>query len=131
MSALLPLFFSSPIEIGGLDLDPPKIGYIIGAYGATSAIFQALFSARIIRRFGAGKTFLMSRFILIPIFLLFPTINTVAVTFGKRSPLVWALTILLISCSIFFDMGYGKEFLDDIPQFYSDSFCLLVYCPKA
>jgi len=96
-----------PIEVGGLDLDPPKIGYIIGAYGAASVIFQALFFARIVRYFGAGKAFLNSMSTLVPIILLFPTINTAAVAFGTQSPLVWALIATLICCMIFFDFGYG------------------------
>lgn len=105
--ALLPLFCAMPLEIGGLDLDPPKIGYIIGSYGAASAIFQLMFFSRIVHYLGAGKSFVMSMSTLIPIFLLFPVINTAAVAFGMQSPLVWALIAILISCAIVSDMSYG------------------------
>ena len=116
--ALLPLFLAMPLEIGGPDFDPPQIGYIIGSYGAASAIFQLVFFSRIVRHFGAGKAFVMSMSTLIPIFLIFPAINTAAIAFGKQSPLVWVLITILISCAIIFDMGYGESWL----RIFSSSF---------
>ena len=42
LSALFPLFLAMPLEIGGLDLDPAKIGYITGLTGLAGAIFLPL-----------------------------------------------------------------------------------------
>ena len=52
VSAMLPLFFHMPVSMGGLDLDPAAIGYLMGMYGAGTGLFQLLFFARIVRRYG-------------------------------------------------------------------------------
>lgn len=109
VSALLPLFLAMPLEIGGLDLDPPIIGYIIGSYGAASAIFQALYFPRMVRYFGERKVFLAAISTFFPVFLLLPLINTVALTFGKQSPAVWILVVFVLACLSFMDTGYGEH----------------------
>ena len=43
VNALLPLFYHMPISMGGLDLDPAAIGYLMGMYGAGTGLFQLLF----------------------------------------------------------------------------------------
>ena len=45
LTALLPLFLAMPLEIGGLNLSPPIIGYIIGSCGSASAIFNSVYFA--------------------------------------------------------------------------------------
>jgi len=110
ISALLPLFLAMPLEIGGLGFDPPKIGYIIGSYGAASAIFQAIYFSRIIRHFGVKKVFVLSMSTLIPIFLSFPAINIAAVAFGRKSPLVWVLILILLSSLALLDIAYGVAY---------------------
>jgi MFS family permease len=46
-----------PIEIGGLGLPPKSIGLILGAYGLTTGLFQVVFFARMIHRFGERHVF--------------------------------------------------------------------------
>jgi len=111
ISALLPLFLAMPLEIGGLNFDPPRIGYIIGSCGAASAIFQAFYFSRIVRYLGARKVFMMSMSTLIPISLSFPLINKAALTFGIQSPVVWTLILILLSCLAFLDLAYGTIFM--------------------
>jgi hypothetical protein len=106
--ALLPLFLAMPLEIGGLDLDPPKIGYIMGSTGAASATFQAFYFSRIVRAFGARKVFIASMSTLIVVFLSLPAINMTALAVGKQSPLVWALILVLLICLAFLDLAYGN-----------------------
>ena len=57
LNALLPLLLAMPFDIGGLDLDPPKIGYSIGSYGAGSAVFQAFYFAHIVRYLDERRIF--------------------------------------------------------------------------
>jgi MFS family permease len=107
VSALLPLFLAMPLQIGGLSFDPPSIGYIIGAYGAAGAIFQAFYFARVVNYFGERKVFIYAISLFIPIFLSFPLINATALRFGNQSAQVWFLIAILLAMLAFYDMAYG------------------------
>jgi len=68
VNALLPLFLAMPLEIGGLNLSPPIIGCIIGSYGAAGAIFQAIYFASIVRRWGERRVFIVAMSTFMPVF---------------------------------------------------------------
>ena len=108
LMALLPLFLAMPLDIGGLDLDPPVIGYIIGPSGLASGIFQALYFPPVVRRFGERKVFIMAISTFLPIFLSLPVINMAAVTLGRQSPVVWLLIFVLLTCMAFSFLGFSK-----------------------
>ncbi|KAJ3514656.1 hypothetical protein NLJ89_g2251 [Agrocybe chaxingu] len=111
LCALLPLFLAMPLDIGGLDFDPPKIGYIMGSYGAGSAIFQAFYFARIVRYFGERTVYIMAISTMVPVFLSFPIINMLAVAYGQQSIQVWAVIVVLLALLAFMDMAYGTIFM--------------------
>ncbi|KAG2034131.1 major facilitator superfamily domain-containing protein [Suillus americanus] len=103
-SLVLPVFYATPIELGGLSLDPPRIGAILAASGAAQVIFQLVFYARLHDRFGAGPLNITGISSSIPIVILFPVINTLARVHGIGLA-VWlcvaiqhALTISLTMC---------------------------------
>ena len=106
-SSLIPLFLAMPLEIGGLKLSPPAIGYIIGSFGILDSIFQALFFSSIVRRWGERNVCIASMSAFIPIFLILPSINFVARTWGQTSLGVWLLLGLLLMMLTLMDMGYG------------------------
>ena len=124
LSALIPLFLAMPLEIGGLDLDPPKIGYIIGLNGLGSAMFQALYFAPIVRYFGERKVFIMAISTFLPIFLSLPMINLAALMLGKQSPVVWLIVLVLLSCQAFLDMAYGRFYINMLIIFLATYFVL-------
>lgn len=107
VNALLPLFFHMPIELGGLDLDPATIGYVMGLYGAGTGLFQILFFAKLVRRFGTRRVFIMSMLSFIPVFMIFPIVSLAAkkwaVSWG-----VWILVTLILFLLFFMDTAYGK-----------------------
>jgi len=107
VNALLPLFLAMPLEIGGLNLSPPTIGYIIGSYGAASAIFQAIYFARILRRWGERTVFIVAMSTFLPVFLLLPIINLVARRWGQLSFGVCLLVGCLLAIIALMDMAYG------------------------
>jgi MFS family permease len=107
VNALLPLFFHMPIVMGGLDLDPVTIGYIMGLYGAGTGAFQFLFFAKLVRRFGTRRVFIMSTATFIPIFLTLPFISLVAKKWGVCTR-VWLLVGWLLFMLFFIDTAYGK-----------------------
>jgi MFS family permease len=96
-----------PLEIGGLNLSPPIIGCIIGSYGAAGAIFQAIFFARIVRRWGERRIFIVAMSTFLPVFLLLPLINFVARRWGQLSFGVCFLVGILLTMIALMDLAYG------------------------
>lgn len=104
-SSILPLFYATPVEFGGLSLDPPRIGAILAASGVAHSAFQLLFYARLHDRFGAGAIHTAGVSSGIPIVLLFPVINVLARVHGMGLA-VWlcvaaqhVLTTSLMMCN--------------------------------
>ncbi|KAJ8588085.1 MFS multidrug-resistance DHA1 sub-family [Rhizopogon salebrosus TDB-379] len=81
-SSILPVFYATPIELGGLSLDPPRIGTILGVSGLALGTFQVLFYARLNARFGTGAMYTTGILSGIPIVILFPVINALARVYG-------------------------------------------------
>ncbi|KIK41060.1 hypothetical protein CY34DRAFT_13312 [Suillus luteus UH-Slu-Lm8-n1] len=103
-STVLPVFYATPIELGGLFLDPPRIGVILAASGVAHGIFQIVFYARLHDYFGARAIHVAGVCSGIPIVILFPVINALARAYGIGLA-VWlfvavqlALTTSLIMC---------------------------------
>lgn len=107
LNALLPLFLAMPLEIGGLNLSPPIIGYMIGSYGAASAIFYVIYFASIVRRWGERRVFIMAMSTFIPVFSLLPLINFVARGWGQLSFGVCILVGILLILIALMDVEYG------------------------
>jgi hypothetical protein len=104
-SSILPLFYATPVEFGGLSLDPPRIGAILAASGVAHSVFQLLFYARLHDRFGAGAIHTAGVSSGIPIVILFPVINVLARVHGMGVA-VWlcvaaqhVLTTSLMMCN--------------------------------
>ncbi|KAF4571061.1 hypothetical protein EYR36_008388 [Pleurotus pulmonarius] len=57
---LLPLMYSTSIPLGGLGFQPARIGAIMGIWGICNGIFQWLFFAKLIRKFGPRTMFRVS-----------------------------------------------------------------------
>jgi MFS family permease len=106
-NALLPLFYHMPISMGGLDLDPAAIGYLMGMYGAGTGLFQLLFFARIVRRYGTRRVFILSLSMFIPLFAMFPATSIVAKTYGVDCWAVWVLVGIMLFLLFFVDTAYG------------------------
>jgi MFS family permease len=107
--------------MGGLDLDPAAIGYFMGMYGAGTGLFQLLFFARIVRRYGTRRVFILSLSMFMPIFAMFPATSIVAKAYGVDCWAVWVLVRLMLFLLFFVDTAYGlfhltpKRALIDIP----------------
>lgn len=82
LNSILPLFYATPIELGGLSLDPPRIGTILSVSGVAHGAFQLLFYAPLHNRFGAGAIHTTGVSSGIPIIILFPVINVLARIYG-------------------------------------------------
>ena len=105
--SLLPLFLAMPLDIGGLNLSPSVIGYIIGSYGLVDAVFQVFYFSPIVRRWGERVVFITATSAFIPIFLMFPVINFLARGWGQSSFGVWFLIGILVVLWTLTDMAFG------------------------
>ncbi|KAE9402515.1 MFS general substrate transporter [Gymnopus androsaceus JB14] len=109
-NALLPLFLAMPLDIGGLNLPPSAIGYVMGAYGATTGLFQFFCFAKINRALGERRVFLTGMMALPVIFSIFPLISLVAQKWGMNA-FVWGLLGLILLLAVLMDMAYGAIFM--------------------
>lgn len=96
-----------PIEMGGLGLDPNVIGCIMGIYGAGTGVFQCLYFAKLVRRYGTRRVFIMSMATFVPVFLIFPLVNILA-KMGGLSWGVWMLVAMMLFLLFFTDTAYGS-----------------------
>ncbi|TEB39446.1 MFS general substrate transporter [Coprinellus micaceus] len=110
VNALLPLFFHMPVPMGGLDLDPVTIGYIMSLYGAGSGLFQVAFFSPLVRGLGVRKTFILSVATFVPVFLTFPMMSLIAKSWGVNWA-VWILLAVMLSLLFLMDTAYGCIFM--------------------
>jgi len=108
--ALQPLFYSTPIHLGGLGMSPATIGLCLGIFGLLDGIVQGLVFPRVVRRVGLKKLFVTSLFCFVPLFALFPIINHFAREWGL-SPAVWALVVFQFMLNCATEMAFGMRSL--------------------
>ncbi|KAI9511617.1 member of major facilitator multidrug-resistance DHA1 sub-family [Russula earlei] len=80
--AIQPLFFSTPIHIGGLGLDPPSIGKILAFSAILNGVFQVTCFARAHALWGTKRLFVGGLCCAIPMFALFPVMNALTRVYG-------------------------------------------------
>lgn len=109
-SALLPLMLSTPIEYGGLAMDPLQIGVMMGAYGIANGVISAAFFGRVLRRFGPRRVFQIGVMSFFVVFAGFPIANILARRAGKVDG--WALAIVAMQFGAMTIMSpcYGAPF---------------------
>ncbi|KAF9223267.1 MFS general substrate transporter [Gyrodon lividus] len=105
MFALQPLFYSTPIENGGLGFTPVMIGFWMSGLGVANGIIQAFFFAPIFSRLGPKTLFRMGYAAFVVIFGLFPIIHMIA----WRHGIIWSVWVLL-SCQLFLSVLQSMSF---------------------
>jgi hypothetical protein len=108
--AILPLFYATPIHLGGLGLTPARIGTTLACFGISNGIFQAFFFARLIKAIGPRRLFIIGLAMFVGLFWMFPIINRIAQETGVTT-LVWCLMAMQLSMSVACDLAYGGSFL--------------------
>ena len=105
--ALLPLFYSTSIPLGGVGLDPYRIGLTLGSFGCVNAIVQAKFLGLSIRKFGARKMYILSFPGLFVCASLYPIIRYFAQRFGRVNNVVIFCMIVQLSFQMLIFSSYG------------------------
>lgn len=106
--AILPLYFATPIEFGGLGLPTPQIGVILGIQGLLTGIFQIAFFPLAYRRFGGKIIYAISAAAYIPLTILWPVTNCVARTLGGTHWMVWVCVGLQQVCFYIGSSAYSE-----------------------
>ncbi|KAF8267245.1 MFS general substrate transporter [Lactarius quietus] len=111
MEACTPLVWSTPIEYGGLNLDPATIGMWMSLYGGLDGIFQFFVFPHYINRIGLRLVFVCSILSCAVIFVIFPFENLAAVAGKGPNMVVWLLIILQLLSLCIFDSGYPAIYM--------------------
>jgi MFS family permease len=111
--ALQPVFFSTPIELGGLGLDPPVIGTILSAFGILDGLFTLFFFSPLVDYFGVRKVYLIGIICAAPSFALFPVIGYLARASTEHSgglgTEVWFVVGVQVVLSVVVYVSYGAS----------------------
>jgi uncharacterized membrane protein YjjP (DUF1212 family) len=111
MSALIPLVYSTPVEYGGLGMDPYFIGILMASLGFFTGLSTALFLGPILRRFGLVKLFQAGVCGFLVTFSALATGSMLAKRAGRIDIYVSFAIVLQIAASAFFAPCYGGSSL--------------------
>ncbi|KAG2344349.1 MFS multidrug-resistance DHA1 sub-family [Suillus weaverae] len=115
LTSILPVFYATPIELGGLSLDPPRIGAILAVSGLANGTSQLFFFSPLHDRFGAGVIHTVGVCAGIPIVILFPAINALARIHG-------------MSLAVWLSVGVQLALMPSLVMCYS---CMALYVSAA
>ncbi|OAX37241.1 MFS multidrug-resistance DHA1 sub-family [Rhizopogon vinicolor AM-OR11-026] len=104
------LFFATPLELGGLGLDPLRIGNILAIFGVMNGLFQVFFFAGLHDRFGSKIIYSTAMAATIPIIVSFPILNAVARVQGL-SVAVWSIVGLQVALLVILQLAYSSVFI--------------------
>lgn len=92
--ALIPLVYSTPIEYGGLGMDPFTIGLIMGSFAMANGILSALCLGSLLRRWDPKVIFQHGILSLFVSFAAFPIQDAFARRAGRADSVVMTLVLL-------------------------------------
>ena len=108
--AIQPLFFATPIELGGLGLDPPRIGTILAVYGIVNGLTQIFFFADLNDRLGTKTLYTISIASGVPLMITFPIINAMVRVQGLSAG-VWIMIGVQVMLSVLLNLAYASIFI--------------------
>ncbi|KAF8813375.1 major facilitator superfamily multidrug-resistance, DHA1 sub-family [Phlegmacium glaucopus] len=105
---LLPLFYSTSIQLGGLGLDPYLIGITLGSFGCVNAVVQARLLGPLIRKFGARKMYITCFPGLLVCITLYPIMRHFIHHFGRVNNVIIICMIIQLSFQMLVFASYGS-----------------------
>jgi len=110
--ALIPLVWSTSVELGGLGLSPASIGLWMSGYGCMSGIVQYVFFLRFISRFGPRGVVLTSVSVCALIYASFPFEN-LALRHASSGPTGAEKLLIMLQLSSLGigEMGFSAAFM--------------------
>jgi len=127
---LLPLMFSTSIELGGLGLDAYDIGIIMSGWGVINAIFMVMVLGRVIRKFGPRAVHIFCYATYFGNIALYPLLAHYVQRSGRVDAKAWAVIVVQLACRLANGMSYGtlsplglEVCLMDYVRLYADNNC--------
>ncbi|KAG2116925.1 major facilitator superfamily domain-containing protein [Suillus cothurnatus] len=105
-----PVFYATPISLGGLGLDTPTIGTILAVQGIVNGVMQPLVFATLHDIMGAKNLWLFAVMCALPMIGAFPALNTLA-RFSGVVQSIWYLVGLQLLLTSFMNFAYGIAFM--------------------
>ncbi|KIK45637.1 hypothetical protein CY34DRAFT_509579 [Suillus luteus UH-Slu-Lm8-n1] len=105
--ALIPLFLSTPIHLGGMGLTPSSIGLWLAFCGTVDGLFQALFLAKIVDWVGPKRLFCISASCFAPLMVVFPIMSWLVRTRGVVDHAVMYALLFQLMLTVTWDMAFG------------------------
>ncbi|KAF9532651.1 major facilitator superfamily multidrug-resistance, DHA1 sub-family [Crepidotus variabilis] len=106
-SVLLPLMYSTPIEYGGLGLEPVHIGTALGTFGLVNSLFQSQVFGSLVRKFGPVRIYQFGFTALCCSFLVYPVMALLAKRAGYVNAAVVACIVVHFSLIAMVYMAYA------------------------
>jgi len=107
--ALLPLVYSTPIEYGGLGLDPLRIGTALGTFGLANSILQVNTLGPAVRKFGPRNVYRVAFAFHLGIFAMYPILHFLAQRAGRADGFVIAGIVIQLCFQSMIYMAYGMK----------------------
>lgn len=106
--SLLPLMWSTSIPLGGLGLDPLRIGATLGTFGFLNAAIQINCMGPLLRRFGVVRVFRFSVRSLLLCFAMYPFMSYFARDSGRVDARVVLCMCVQLCCQTMIYFAYGE-----------------------
>lgn len=116
---LVPLMYSTPIEFGGLGLDPFQIGVTLGTFGFANSIVQAKFLGRLIRRYGGRDVYRVGFSCILMCFGMYPIMRFFSQRAGGVDGFVVACIVIQLGFQMMIYMAYGSlqvVLVENVPE---------------
>jgi hypothetical protein len=107
LKVLLPLFYSTPIYLGGLGFTPASIGWRLAMFGIADGIFKALFFAKIVDWLGPKRLFCVSVSCFVPLMMVFPIMSWLVQSRGMVDNTITIALLIQLVLFVTWSMAYG------------------------
>ncbi|KAG1772457.1 major facilitator superfamily domain-containing protein [Suillus occidentalis] len=109
--ALIPLFLSTPIHLGGMGLTPSSIGLWLAFCGIVDGLFQALFLAKIVDWVGPKRLFCISASCFAPLMVVFPIMSWLVRTRGVVDHAIMYALLFQLMLTVTWDMAFATALM--------------------
>ncbi|KIK66115.1 hypothetical protein GYMLUDRAFT_158193 [Collybiopsis luxurians FD-317 M1] len=111
LRALQPLFLTASPSFGGLGFSVPLVGTCLAAFFIASGIYQALAFAPMYDWMGPKRIYIVSMWVFIPIYVLFPMMRASLGEGEVANIVTWVELALQIVLYIIMDMGFSSALI--------------------
>ncbi|KAH9846218.1 major facilitator superfamily domain-containing protein [Lenzites betulinus] len=111
VTVLVPLMYSTSIELGGLGFESFTIGLVQGIGGFVGGFIQILTFPYLHRKLGSKKLYIASYTMYIIVFAMFPLISFVTKRAGRVTGATWGLVVLQYAAYVASYMTWGCIFI--------------------